>query len=278
MQNIRASLLRIRAIAVNSLREAVRQRIFHLLVVLALAMVGGVLALSDFDFGGDELRFAADIGLGCILFFGSILAIATTAQLFFSEIENRTALMVLSRPVSSVEFMLGKFMGSALLLLFFMVPLYGLLMGLLYWRETTLMGEMPTRFGGERVVAYDGIVIACLFQWLRLSVIAAYTLLICSFARTLMYSMTVSFFVLVICHLQYLAHEQWYRIVNWPIQKAAGAIALIFPNLQVFNIGDGVARGIVPTSDMVVSVLLYGGAYILIFNVLAIISFRRRLI
>lgn len=270
--------MRIKAIAVNSLREAVRQRIFYFLAVLALGMVGGVVAMGDFDFGGDELRFAADLGLGCILFFGSILAISATAQLFFSEIENKTALMVLSRPVSSVEFMLGKFLGSALLLLFFIVPLYALLMGLLYWRETTLMAEMPSRFGGERIVTYNGIILACLFQWLRLSVIAAYTLLISSFARTLMYSMTVSFFVLVICHLQYLAQEQWYKIENGPLQKAVGAIGLIFPNLQVFNIGDGVARGVVPSCDMVSAVFTYGCTYILVFNVLAIISFRRRLI
>lgn len=278
MPSFFAALRRIRAIALNSLREAMRQRFFHLLAVLALAMIGGVILMNDFDFGGNELKFAADLGLGGILFFGSILAVVTTAQLFFSELENRTALMVLSRPVSVTEFMLGKFLGSSLLLLFFTVPLYGLLMGLLYWRETFLMMETPLSFDGQRIVAYDGIALSCLFQWLRLSIIASITLLICSFARTLVYSMTVSFFVVVICQLQYLAYEQWYRIINWPVRMAAGSIALMFPNLQLFNIGDGVAQGVVPTGEMVGATLLYGLGYLLIFNALTIFSFRRRLI
>ncbi|MFM1748958.1 MAG: hypothetical protein RLZZ188_2624, partial [Verrucomicrobiota bacterium] len=92
MSPVRFSLGRTSLIARNTLREAARQRLFQFLLLLALALVLGARWLRDFNFGAPELKFLADCGFGAMAFLGSALTIAATAQLFFSEIENRTAL------------------------------------------------------------------------------------------------------------------------------------------------------------------------------------------
>lgn len=77
---------RVLLIAQNTLREAARQKLFHVLVLLAFGLVLGARWLRDFNFGAPELKFIADCGFGAMTFFGSALTIAATAQLFFSEL------------------------------------------------------------------------------------------------------------------------------------------------------------------------------------------------
>ena len=69
-------------IAQNTLREAVRQRVFGFLLLLALGLVLGVHFFQEFNFGTPELRFIADLGFGAIGLLGAVLAVTATAQLF----------------------------------------------------------------------------------------------------------------------------------------------------------------------------------------------------
>src|SRR5881394_823849 len=100
-------------IARNTLQEASRQKLLNFLVFLALGLVVGARWLRDFNFGAPELRFLADCGLGAMALFGAALAITATAQLFFGELEQRTILTLLARPVRRGEWMLGKFFAIA---------------------------------------------------------------------------------------------------------------------------------------------------------------------
>jgi len=106
-------------IAENTFREAVRQRLLLMLVITAAALGGSALFFHHRSFGAPEPEFLLDAGFGILTFFGSILAIVTTVQLFFSEIERRTVLTVLAKPVWRSEFILGKLSGVLLLLLAF---------------------------------------------------------------------------------------------------------------------------------------------------------------
>src|SRR6185369_13242341 len=130
-------------IAQNTLREAARQRLLLFLLFLALALVLGARWFRDFNFGAPELKFLADCGFGAMAFFGSALVIAATAQLFFSEIENRTVLTLLAKPVWRAEFVLGKFFGVIVVVGVFCALLTGLLAAVLWSREAALMRELP---------------------------------------------------------------------------------------------------------------------------------------
>jgi ABC-type transport system involved in multi-copper enzyme maturation permease subunit len=134
MTSVPFSFRRAFLIAQNTWREAARQKLFNFLLFLALALVLGARWFRDFNFGAPELKFLADCGFGAMAFFGAALTVAATAQLFFSEIENRTALTLLAKPVWRAEFVIGKFLGVAMLSAVFCALLTALLAGVLWWR------------------------------------------------------------------------------------------------------------------------------------------------
>src|SRR4051812_15245577 len=133
-------------IARNTLQEASRQKLLNFLVFLALGLVVGARWFRDFNFGAPELKFLADCGFGAMAFFGSALTIAATAQLFFSEIENRTALTLLAKPVWRAEFILGKYLGVVAVAAVFCAMLTALLAAVLWTRESALIRDFPASF------------------------------------------------------------------------------------------------------------------------------------
>lgn len=264
-------------IAWNTLVEAVRQRLFVFMVVLAMLLVAGVRFLGEFNFGTSELKFIADFGFGALTLFGSVLAIVTTTQLFFSEIENRTALTLLAKPVRRSEFLLGKFAGVFGVLLVFVALVAGALLAVLAWREGALAGLAGDEAVGRGgLVSYGGIVLFALVQWLKFGVIAAFTLLIATYASTHLFTVFLGFLVLVICHLQHLALDVWNRLESGVARVAAGAVSLVFPNFQVFNFGDRIAAGQPFPWALAGPVAGYAGIYLVALLALAIFSFRHR--
>lgn len=270
------SLGRTLLIAQNTLLEAARQRLFNFLLFLALGLVVGARWFRDFNFGAPELKFLADCGFGAMAFFGSALTIAATAQLFFSEIENRTALTLLAKPVWRTEFVLGKFLGVVALVAAFCALLTALLMAVLWWREGELMAQFPDTFGGKRTVSYATVALAGALHWMKLTVLAAFVLLIASFAQTQLFAIVTGFFVLVICHLQYLAQDVYARGGSAVGRLVGGAIAAMFPNFQVFALADTMVAGEAPGVVHVGRIAAYAFGYVAVVSGLAVFSFRKR--
>jgi hypothetical protein len=232
------SLRRVRLIAQNTLVEASRQRLVSFLVLLALGLVLGARWFRDFNFGAPELKFLADCGFGAMTFFGSALTIAATAQLFFSEIENRTVLTLLAKPVWRAEFILGKLLGVAAVIALFCGLMTALLALLLWTREGQLMMDYPDAFSRGRTVDYAAVALGGGMQALKLLVLAALTLLVASFAQTQLFTVVTGFFVLVIGHVQYLAQEAYQRSASWWGKLVGGGLSSLFPNFQLFAPAD----------------------------------------
>lgn len=270
------SLVRTGLIAQNTLLEAARQRLFNFLLFLALALVLGARWFRDFNFGAPELKFLADCGNGAMAFFGAALTIAATAQLFFSEIENRTALTLLAKPVWRTEFILGKYLGIVALVGVFCAVLTALLAAVLWWREGELMQAFPDSFAGGRAVSYGMVFLSGAMQWLKLSVLAALALLVASYAQTQLFTVVTGFFLLVICHLQYLALDVYARGGTVAGRVAGGLIATLFPNFQVFALADSLSAADAPPWAHVVRVGVYALGYIAAACGLAVFSFRKR--
>jgi ABC-type transport system involved in multi-copper enzyme maturation permease subunit len=275
-------MTRIGLIARNTLREAVRQRLFVFMLGLAIVLVGSALLLGEFNFGTSELKFLADFGFGALTFFGSLLAILATAQLFFGEIENRTALTLLAKPVRRSEFVLGKFIGVWAVLLLFCVFVGLALSGVLQWRATALSDDAAGVLGNDggpappALISLAGVFWFIALQWLKFGVIAAGTMLIASFAQTSLFAVLVSFLALAICHLQHLAHDAWNRTENVGLKMASSAIAVLFPNFQLFNIGDRIASGAALPEALLGSIAGYAAIYLVVLLGLTMFSFARR--
>jgi len=272
---------RIGLIARNTFLEAVRQKFFNVLVVLSIAMIASANFFRQFDFGSSELKFIADFGLGAILLFGSILSVVVTAQLFFSEIENRTALTMLAKPVYRWEFIAGKFLGVFIVLFAFISLILFLLAAVLYWRESALMGAGSAQadFEQGRLVNYLGMVQLALSELLKFGVLAAITLLIASFSNTNLFTVILSFFVMMICQLQYIARDNWSDLENPVLRGLVWFLSLLFPNFQMFNVGEQL---IFPTELVTLSasgywgIVAYGVVYIVMLLALSAYSFRNR--
>ena len=276
MKKVTFSPSRIVVIARNTFLEAVRQKLFNFLVLIAIGLIVSSHFFREFNFGSSELKFIVDFGFGAIVFFGSILAIVATAQLFFSEIENRTALTILAKPVVRSEFIFGNFAGVAAVLLVFSALMTIVLAVVVFWRETTLMRAMADSFEGGRMVPYSGIFLFGLVQWLKFCILCAITMVIASFSNTNLYTVVVGFFVLIICHLQYLARDAWVDIGFAPARWFVYLLGLVFPNFQLFNVGDQVALGEALPGNLYGLIIPYALAYVAVFSCLAVYSFKQR--
>ena len=107
---------RILAIAHNTFREAVRDRVLYNLVLFVLLLTGAAIFIGELS-GGQERKIIVDLGLSAMLLFGVFIAIFVGVGLVYKEIERRTVYSIFSKPVGRGEFIVGKYLGLCLTLL-----------------------------------------------------------------------------------------------------------------------------------------------------------------
>ena len=100
------------AIAKNTFREAIRDRILYGFLFFAVLLILFSVVLGQLSFN-QQIRCTLDVGLAGISFFSVLIAIFLGITLLHKEIEKRTIYTVLSKPVSRATYLLGKFLGLA---------------------------------------------------------------------------------------------------------------------------------------------------------------------
>lgn len=105
--------MQILVIASTTFREAIRQPIFIILLCLFGFLTAASPAFTFFSLG-EDLKMLTDLGLGSILVCGLFVVVFTATGVLADEIENKTVLTVLSKPVRRETFVLGKFLGLLL--------------------------------------------------------------------------------------------------------------------------------------------------------------------
>jgi hypothetical protein len=105
-------IARVYAIALNTFREAIRQRVMYGILVVALGLNLFSLVLGEMSLH-EESRVARDVGLGGVSLFGSVTAIVLGVSLLYGEIQRRTIHTIVSKPIERHEFVLGKYLGMA---------------------------------------------------------------------------------------------------------------------------------------------------------------------
>lgn len=109
-------LKRIVAVAANTFRETVRERVLYNLVFFALILILSGLLLGQLSIGQDT-KIIKDIGLASMELFGTLIALFVGVGLVSKEIERRSLYPLMAKPVSRGEFLLGKFAGLGFTLL-----------------------------------------------------------------------------------------------------------------------------------------------------------------
>lgn len=252
---------RIVAIAANTFREAVRDRVLYNLVVFALLMVASSLLIGQISIGVERL-VTVNLGLAAITFFGAAIAIFIGVGLVSKEIEKRTIYTVLAHPVRRWEFILGKFFGLAgtLAVNAFLMAI-GLLAAVLYV--------------AKQLRSSDGwLLVAVYFIVLQLLILTALALLFSTFSSPLLSAV----FALAMFIIGSLAQDLRDAAALMPgISRWVGvAVAYLVPNLSSMNVSSAVAHGHGLSGALIawntVYALLYAGAAV----AGAVLIFERR--
>lgn len=107
---------RVVAVAFNTYRETIRERVLYNLVFFALLMTLSGLLLRQLSIRQDE-KIIKDVGLAAMDLFGTLIAIFIGVGLVNKEIERRSLYPLLAKPLSREEFFLGKFLGLSFTLM-----------------------------------------------------------------------------------------------------------------------------------------------------------------
>lgn len=108
--------MKIIAIALNTFRESVRDRVLYNLVLFVTLIILAAVVMGRIAVG-QEAKILVDVGLSATSVFGLLIAIFIGISLVSKEIEKRTIAVILSKPVHRSEFILGKYGGLCLTLL-----------------------------------------------------------------------------------------------------------------------------------------------------------------
>src|SRR5437867_10655783 len=127
-----SSRRRVAAIARNTFREAVRDRVLYNLVLFVLLLSVSAIFLGAAS-ASQDAKIIVDLGLSAMLLFGAFIAIFVGVGLVWKEIERRTLYAIFAKPVGRGEFLLGKYLGLCLTLLVNVVVMgVGLSLALFY--------------------------------------------------------------------------------------------------------------------------------------------------
>ena len=281
------SFSRVLAITANTLTELTRLKVFYVLLVFALLLIGSSIFMAQFTFQ-QEFQILKDISLGAMSIFTSLLAIIATARLIPQDIEDRTVYTILAKPVPRFEYLLGKIGGVLLLLAISTVVMSAAFLAVLYIREQSVlhmtlrqMSSAPreqvddtlraVRSSGLNLDLFPGIIII----YLKACLLAALTLFVSTFATTNIFTIVVMAFIYFIGHLQATAREYWLQehSSGWITHVFLAIVALLFPDLQAFNLVDDIVAGTAISLGVFLKTAILGAFYTTIYTLLAVFVF-----
>ena len=249
----------IRAIAVNTFREAIRDRILYLFIGFAIIMV-----ISTKLFGmltvGDESKIVKDIGLAAMQFFSMLIAVMMSMLLISREVDNRTVFNILSKPVRRWQFILGKYLGLAAI-----VAVNLLLI-------TVILVVMVLIYTGQ----FDPmLVFAAFMTMLEMSVVAAFATFFAVLTRPILGSlMTLAMFI-----VGHTSADLWMLTRQLPGTFTRAVISVLYylvPNLERFNFKTEVVHDLPIQPAAVGWAVVYASAFVAVLLFLAALRFRTK--
>jgi len=284
------SLGRLTAIVGNTFTGLTRLKIFYVLLLFALLLIGSSVFMAQMTFQ-QEFQVLKDIALGAMSLFTSLLAILATARLLPQEIEDRTAYTVLAKPVSRFEYLAGKLFGVLLLLALSLIAMSALFFLVLTLREQSVLSETARQMSGappEQSAEALRLVRASSFNpnlfsgiaviYAKGCLLAALTLFVSTFATSTIFTTVVMAFVYFIGHLQPIAREYWMQTNSAGLltKSFLAGVALLFPDLQSFNLTDDVVAGNAVPLTLLLKTFAMGLFYTAFYLALAWAAFFRK--
>ncbi|ACK73648.1 type IV pilus biogenesis protein PilI-like protein [Gloeothece citriformis PCC 7424] len=254
------NLARIWAIAANGFREVIRDRIFYFIGFFALILGFAIRLLPNISLGTHEKIFL-DLGLGAMALLGAIVAIFVGTGLINKEIDKKTVLVLIPKPLSRSEFIIGKHLGLCAVLAVMLT-----VMTLIFF---TLLTGFQTSY------SIGLVFISQLYLLLELALLTAVAIAFGVFTSSILATL-LSLGVYLMGHVSVDLLKLGQISKNATIESLTSTLYLILPDLERLNLRNDVTYGMLPSINELISNAAYGIIYTALLLAIAIGIFSRR--
>jgi ABC-type transport system involved in multi-copper enzyme maturation permease subunit len=254
------SILRIWAIAANSFREVIRDRILYFIGFFALLMAFAWRLLPEIAVGTHQKIFL-DLGLAAIGLLGVIVAVFVGTGLINKEIDKRTILVLIPKPLSRAEFILGKHLGLSGVL--------AVMLGVMLVIYLLMLLGMKVSFQALPLI------VSVFYLGLELILIAAVAIAFGVFTSSILATL-MTFGVYLMGHISKDLIQLGIISKNPNILAITKNIYLILPDLERLNFRNEAVYGLLPSADVLIANALYSLVYTGLLLGISILIFSRR--
>lgn len=255
-------LSRVGVIARTVFLEVIRDRIFYLVALFALLLVLGRVLLPDIAAGAED-KILMDLGLAGIHLLSVVVAVFVGTGLINKEIEKRTVLVLIAKPVSRAEFIVGKHLGLTAVLAVLIAALGAIFI--------VVLGASGVPF------SLGSIALALLFMTLEAALLVAVAMVFGVFTSSLLATL-LTFAVYLMGHLSQDLVAFGQLSETPAVQRLTNVLYLVLPDLERLNLRNGAAYGfeLLPTAPELWGHALYGLLYTALLLAVASLIFSRR--
>jgi len=266
---MKAILLVSRMTFKDSLRNRALYGIFFLGALLFLANII-ITGMFTWELG----KVAVEVGLSAMSISGLIIIFFFSIQMISNEIDRKTIYLILARPVEKWQYLVGKYMGLAGIVL-----LSSLVLGICSLASIKL-SILMSHFNVPAHFNWPTVLLGMLYLTLALLVVLAISFLCISIAThqftALLLAMVFYFVGQNVETVKIIVQRQKGLADNILMHKAIDFVSWIVPNLEAFNLKTTAAYGLPVSLKYLGLVGLYGVSYIVVCLVLAIWVFQKR--
>lgn len=249
-------------IASNVFREVIRDRVLYLIAFYALGLVAATQLLPRVAANTEDKIFL-DLGIAAIGILGLLIAVFIGTNLVNKEIEKRTVSVMIAKPISRAEFIVGKHWGLTAVLAVLVLAMMAIFVGVMVYEQI----PFPV----------TSLIIAAIFQLLELSLIAAVAILFSVLTSSVL-SMLLTLSIYFVGHLSrdLLALGSLTKEVVF--QQVTQVLYLILPDLSRLDWKNQAVYGmaLMPSPLELLSHAAYGLIYTTLLLTLAVLIFSRR--
>ncbi|WP_448570322.1 ABC transporter permease [Trichothermofontia sp.] len=254
------NLGRIFVLSANVFQEVIRDRVLYLIALFAI-FLSAANQLLPWVSAGEEDRILLNLGMAAIGLLGLLVTVFVGTGLVNKEIDKRTVLVMLSKPISRSEFIFGKHIGLSAV-----VAVLVLATTAIYFLILTLNN-----------ISYPivSLLVAVFYLFLELSLITAVAILFGVFTSPLLATL-MTFAVYLMGHLSRDIVALAALSKNPRLQEIIQRFYLVLPDLSRLNLRNEAVYGAIPDPLMLASSAGYAVLYTLLLLLLASLIFARR--
>jgi ABC-type transport system involved in multi-copper enzyme maturation permease subunit len=249
-------------VALNTFREAVRDRVLYNLVFFALVMIAASILVGQVSIGIEEMVIVT-LGLSAISVIGLLIAVFIGVGLMSKEMDKRTLYALLAKPVRRWELLLGKFGGLVLTLT---VNTAAMAAGL-------FLALRLVKPGTAHVEA--SVLVAVYFILLKLALVVALALLFSCFTTPLLsilYTAGLYIAGLFVTEMRNFQSETMSRA----LQTLLRWLSYLLPNFANFDVMAAAAHGRAIPGVLIAQNSAYTALYCAVVLTVAAAIFTRR--